>query len=88
MNADATNPDGNDPAVATADTVRSLFRDIPDDTCAAILRLGPTVEDLETVEAYLAGEDDVMGKTGHPLSGVAAEVYELLSAEEADEDGD
>jgi len=86
MNADATNGHTATPQVAGVDVVRSLFREIDDDKCAAILRLGATTEDLETVAAYLAGEDDVMGKTGHPLSGIAAAAYEILTAEEPDED--
>lgn len=53
---------------------------------AAIERSGATRRDLEEVAAWLAGEDDVMGELQRPLSGVAAVVYEILTADEAAED--
>ena len=58
-----------------------------DGKCVAIIATGATIQDVEEVAAWLAGEDDVMGKLQRPLSGVAGEVYELLTADEApDED--
>jgi hypothetical protein len=53
---------------------------------AAIERAGATLRDLEEVAAWLAGEDDVMGELERPLSGVAAQVYEILTADEPADD--
>lgn len=58
--------------------IRRLFGDISDKRVADIAATGATSEDLEEVAAWLAQENDVMGELERPLTGVAAEVYEIV----------
>lgn len=67
------------------DIVR-LFGPIQDHSVAEILALVPTYEELERVAAYVAGESDVMGEERHPLSGIAASVYEIVVRDKVEED--
>lgn len=63
-----------------------ILGEIDADKAAAILKTGATEKDLEEVRLWLAGEDDVMGEMERPLTGAAAEVFEILTADEVDED--
>jgi len=49
---------------------------------AEIERIQATVAEIEDAVAYAAGEDDVMGEARIPLTGRAAEVYEILVADQ------
>jgi len=63
--------------------------DIEDAKVAAIERCGVTREDLEAAVAWAAGQTGVMGKQHRSLSGAVAEVYDILTADEAfDDEGD
>ncbi len=53
---------------------------------ADIEKLQATVEEIEEAVAYAMGEDDVMGEARIPLIGRAAQVYEILAANEAMEE--
>lgn len=53
---------------------------------AEIEQLQATVNEIEEAVAFAAGEDDVMGEARVPLIGRAAEVYEILIADEAMDD--
>ena len=66
----------------TRNDVLRLFGNIQNGKCAAILQTGATMEELEEVAAWTAGEDDVMGEIERPLHGAAAQVYEILTADE------
>ena len=55
---------------------------IEDAKVAAIERSGATVEQLEEAVAWASGLSGVMSKERHPLSGVVADVYEILAADE------
>lgn len=72
--------------VTSADEIRRVAGSINDETVAAILRVGPTFEELEAATRYALGEGDEADCAGHPLAGRVAQLYEILSAEEADED--
>lgn len=50
---------------------------------AEIEKLQATVEEIEEAVAYAGGEDDVMGEARIPLIGRAAEVYEIITSDEA-----
>jgi len=67
----------------TSDDVRRLFGDIGDQRIAAILATGAGHEELEEAAAWLALEDDVMGEMERPLTGAAAEVYEIVASDPA-----
>jgi len=66
----------------THDMVVEMVGEIGNAKIAAILALGPTLEDIEEAVAWAAGESDVMGEERLPLSGVAAQVYDIVTAEE------
>ena len=72
--------------VTSADEVRHVAGPLNDDAVAAILRVGPSLEELEVAARYALGEGDLVDRAGHPLSGRVAQLYEILSAEEADEE--
>lgn len=67
---------------ATLDLVRRIVGDVDDATAIAILALHPTTADLEQAVLWAAGNGDVLGKQGHALTGVAAAIFDLLTADE------
>jgi hypothetical protein len=73
------------PAISAAE-VRHLAGPLNDDAVAAILRVGPSLEELEVAARYVRGEGDLVARAGHPLSGRVGQLYEILSAEEQEED--
>ena len=69
--------------------VRRHCGDILDWQVEAILETGATVEDLNAARAWMDGQDDVMGEERRPLTGTAAQVYDILAAGEPfDDEGD
>ena len=69
--------------------VVEIAGDLKDSKVAAILMTGATVEDLMEATAWASSESDVMGKSRHPLSGMAARVYEILTIDEdCEEEGE
>ncbi len=71
--------------LATVDDVRRIVGEIDDAKTVAILALHPTMVDLEQAALWAVGDGDVLAKQGRPLTGVAAAVFDLLTADE-DED--
>lgn len=67
------------------DDLVALVGDLDDALIAAILAMGPTAEEIEEALACAADEDDVMAELERPLSGNAAKIYEILTADQ-DED--
>jgi len=65
-----------------------LFGVLDDHKIRQIIGLNPSLDDLEITAAYLAGLDDVMGKERHPLTGLAAAVYEIVCREDPFADDD
>lgn len=51
----------------------------------AILATGATYAEIEQALMRAAGADEALGESSHPLEGPAAQVYELLTADEAGE---
>lgn len=62
--------------------ILEIVGNIEDAKVAAIERSGATIEQLEEAVAWASGLSGVMSKERHPLSGVVAEVYEILTADE------
>lgn len=71
---------------ATGAEVRSILGDIDDADVLEILNLAPTVVELEEAAIWSIGDGDVLAKQGRPLSGAAADVYEILSRPDQDVD--
>lgn len=72
----------------TRDEVVQLCGDIPDGKVAAILKSGANAEELELALAWSYGESDVAGEARLPLTGRAAQVYEILVGDEESWEGD
>jgi len=70
--------DSKDLAAIVAADVRRCAGDVDDEVVADILRLQPSLVDLETAVAHLRGQGDLPDRTGHPLVGKAAQLYEIL----------
>jgi hypothetical protein len=78
----APKSDSKDVPVTEAAEVRHMLGDVDDEIVSEILRLEPMASELETAVAYLRGEGDAFDRTGHPLSGKAAQVFEILDSSE------
>ena len=70
----------------SAEEIRHVAGPLNDDAVSAIMRVGPSLEELELAARYALGEGDRLDRAGHPLTGRVAQLYEILSAEEADEE--
>jgi hypothetical protein len=69
--------------------VREIVGDLDDAKIAAILATGANAEQLEEAMAWASGESDVMGDLERPLSGLVAQLYDILmTGEELVEDRD
>jgi hypothetical protein len=53
----------------------------------AILATGASLAEIEQAMIMAAGAGEALGEAPHPLEGRVAAVYEILTAEEADEEG-
>lgn len=71
--------------MATRDDLLRLVGDVDERKILEILALHPTMAEIEQVALWAAGNGDVLGKSGHPLSGTAAEVFDILTADEEEE---
>jgi hypothetical protein len=65
----------------TAGDVRHVFGPVTDDTISAILKAEASMEELEVAASYLRGEGSEVDRSGHPMSGKVAQVYDILSAD-------
>ena len=68
------------PVLSAGDVLRVVGA-VTDDTLLAILKYEPTMEDLEVAASYLRGEGSRVDRTGHPMSGKVAQIYDILSAD-------
>jgi hypothetical protein len=72
---------GRTGAVSHDDLTR-IVGDIDQRKALQILALNPTVADLEEAAIWAAGNGDVLGKRGRPLGVVAANIFDILTANE------
>ena len=63
--------------------ILNVAGDIDDAKVAAIEASGATLGQLEEAVAWASAESDVMGQARRPLSGIVAEIYEILTSDEA-----
>lgn len=76
--------DSGRPAAST--DVRKILGDLDDAKVAAILALKPSRADLDDVAVCMAGDHDVLAKSGHHVPATAARIVELLADEEQEPD--
>jgi hypothetical protein len=70
---------------ATSEDAKRLLGDTDARKIAEVLALQPTVAELEQAAIWHWGEGDLLGKTGHRLSGKAAQIFEILAADDEDD---
>ncbi len=68
--------------IASEHELRSIVGDIDETKIVEIIKLNPTVADLEEAAIWAGGNGDTLGKTGHPLTGIAAQVFDILIVDE------
>jgi hypothetical protein len=64
------------------DEVRRLLGELDDEKVAEILKLGPTLQEIELAAVCLDGRTDVLVKGGHHLSAIAAQILEIVLSDE------
>ena len=69
-------------ASLTQEDVTHLCGDIPDWKTAAILKSRANAKELELALAWTTGKSDIAGEARLPLTGLAAQVYEILVGDE------
>jgi hypothetical protein len=65
--------------------VRRTLGDMEDVKVLEILALAPSVVDLEEAAMWTRGEGEVLGKSGHPLTGISAAIFEIIAPDEEEE---
>lgn len=76
---------GDELATAACDDLLRLVGDVDERKVFDILALRPTVAEIEQAALWAAGDGDVLAKGGHPLTGTAAEVLDILTADQEKE---
>jgi hypothetical protein len=72
-------------ARATRDDLARLVGNIEEQTALDILALHPTIAEVEEAALWAAGDGDVLAKAGHQLTTNAAEILNILTADEEEE---
>lgn len=62
------------------DDIKQLVGDIGDADATAIMAIGGTRAELEQAWLYAQGYGDVVDRSGHPLTGAAAQIFEILES--------
>jgi len=69
---------------ATAEDVVSILGNLDATKMLPILKLRPSIADLEEASMYLGGDTDVFGP-GQPLKGIASQIVTILTADQEEE---
>ena len=77
-------PDAESVAARRDDLLR-LLGDIDERKVLEILALRPTIAEVEQAGIWVSGDGDVLAKAGHPLTGITAQIVEVLSSDEEEE---
>ena len=62
--------------------IRRILGRLDDAKVAEILKLSPTLSDVETAAMCLAGDHDVLAKSAHHTSGIAERIIEIVADDE------
>jgi hypothetical protein len=69
-------------AVVGRDHVTLILGEMDEARIVEILALKPTLLELEEAATWAAGDGDILARTGHPLSAVAARIVDILTSDE------
>ncbi len=72
-------------STASRDDLRRILGELSDPKLIEILELNPSVADLEEATMCMAGDHDVLAKSGHHVSATAGRIVEILTEEEEEE---
>ena len=73
-----------DRVVASHQDVRKMLGDVDETKLIAIVELQPTVGEIEEAAVWLSGDRDIFGPSPS-LSGVPAQIVDILTADEDEE---
>jgi hypothetical protein len=62
--------------------IRRMFGPVDDHRVLEIIGLNPSWKEMEVTMAYLADMTDIMGEERQPLTGRAADIYDIVSRDE------
>lgn len=71
---------------AVHEDLTRVLGNLDDAEIVEILTLHPTVSEVEQAALWLAGEGEILATQGHTLSGVVAEIVDIVTGDEEDED--
>jgi hypothetical protein len=79
----------NDPiaqaaTLASTSDIRAILGALNESDLLEIAALRPTLRDIEEAATWLSGDRDIFG-AGEPLTGVAADIVAVLTADDEDE---
>jgi hypothetical protein len=77
-------PQTKESPLLTAQDVRSIVGRIGDDRVSAILATGATPAQVVEAYTWLSSDEYLAGGLQRPLTGVVAEIYDILKASEPD----
>ncbi len=70
---------------ATRQDLCQILGALDDPKIICILELNPTIETLEEAAICVAGDQDILAKSGHHVSAIAEKIVEILTPDEEDE---
>jgi hypothetical protein len=70
------------PSAALGDDIKRILGEIDESKVIEILGLKPTVADVEEAVVWASGDGDVLAKSGHPQTGVIAQIVDILTTDE------
>jgi hypothetical protein len=70
---------------AKREDFKRILGELEEPTLIALLEIDPNIEQLEEAAICLAGDQDVLAKSGHHVSSKASRVVELITAIEEQE---
>ena len=73
-------------AKARREDLTRILGDLDDSEIVEILTLDPTVSEVEQAALWTAGQGDVLARKGHELVGVVADIVDIVTADEEDQE--
>ena len=70
------------PGVLSPDRLKSILGEVDDAKLIEILKLQPTLAELEEAAIWATGNGDILAKGGRPMTGTVAAIVEILTADE------
>jgi len=73
------------PGVFGAEELRCVLGEVDEAKLIEILKLQPTLAELEEAAIRAIGNGDILAKGGRPMTGTVAAIIEILTADEEEE---